>query len=229
MVWLSNIVILELALIKGIMFKRWWQNWKGRRNERQRLTALDAVLGVPVELRDLDRVYPIIMPNEILDLDWVGPCVPIDETPFALAWAEVRDGNAWTYVSFVMADWWNGQGVDWQRTAFQNLRDASKPGANGEKFDGEGRSFMKAMLQDDAFGPSRLLIPDLFQQELGERYRVAIPERTCAIAYRAGLKEHDASDVEGIIEGCFAHGTEPMSPKRFDASTFWKPAIAAGW
>ncbi|NKJ44755.1 hypothetical protein [Novosphingobium sp. SG720] len=211
------------------MLKRWWQDRKERRNERQRLALLEAALEVPVELRDLDHVYPIILPGEILDLDWVGPCIPINETPFALAWAEVRDGNAWTYVSFAMADWWNGKGLDWQRMAFQNLRNASELGANGEKLDCEGRPFMKVMLQADAFGPSRLLIPGLFQHELGAAYQVAIPERTCAVAHRSELTVSEASDVEGVIKGCFAHGTEPMSPERFHASTFWKPAIFGGW
>ena len=32
----------------------------------------------------------------------------------------------------------------------------------------------------------------------------------------AGCAAHAFRDVNGMIDGCFAHGTEPMSPERFD-------------
>lgn len=211
------------------MFKHLWQEWTTRRNERQRLKRLDAALAIPDAQRDLALVVPIILPDVILDTGWVGPALRVEGTPFAVAWAETRPGHVWAYVTHAMAEGWSKAGMDWQQVAFQNLRRASMPGANGEKLDGEGRPFLKVMLQADAFGPSRLLIPDLFVPELGEGYDVALPEQTCAVAWRAGLEGRDAGDVEAMIEGCFRNGTEPMSPNRFAASLFWALALSSGW
>jgi hypothetical protein len=77
-------------------------------------------------------------------------------------------------------------------------------------------------------GPSRLLIPHLFDDELGADYMVALPERTCAVAYRTDLNGPQLSDVNGVIDGCFEHGTEPVSPTRYRASDFWEPAARYG-
>lgn len=85
------------------------------------------------------------------------------------------------------------------------------------------------MLQSDALGPSRLLIPHLFESELGSDYLVAIPERTCAIAYRRQLGPEQADTVDQMIDGCFQHGTEPVAPDRFEASTFWNMALVHHW
>ena len=77
------------------------------------------------------------------------------------------------------------------------------------------------MLHDDGSGPSRLLLPHLFDEALGPDYRVAIPERTCAVAWRRVLTEEEQADVDAMVDGCFEQGTEPMSRERFPASAFW--------
>lgn len=82
-------------------------------------------------------------------------------------------------------------------------------------------------MHDDAVGPSRLLLPHLFDDVLGTDYEVAIPEQTCAIAYRKKLTPAQAADVRGMIDG-YAHGTEPMRPDRFDAAQFWNLAEITG-
>lgn len=93
--------------------------------------------------------------------------------------------------------------------------------ASGEKVDDDGFPFLKVMLHEDAVGPSRLLLPHLFDEILGVDYEVAIPEQTCAIAYRKKLTPSEAAVVNGVISGCYEHGTEPMSPERFEARRFW--------
>jgi hypothetical protein len=98
----------------------------------------------------------------------------------------------------------------------------------GGKADEDGHPFVRVMLQDDAMGPSRLLVPHLFDDELGADYMVALPEQTCAVAYRANVTGQQLSDVNGMIDGCFEHGTEPVSPTRFQASEFWEPAALYG-
>lgn len=180
--------------------------------------------------RDVTRLVPIILPPELLAGGWPGPIVPIGQLPFAMAWAVRGDMNSFVYVSHEQAAFWQEAGLDWRKLAFENLRDMSteKP-AWGEKLDDDGRPFFQVLLHDDAIGPSRLLVPHLFDDVFGPDYLVAIPERTCAVVYRTDLTPEQSADVEGMISGCYEHGTEPMSPERFKPQDFWCLAEANGF
>lgn len=201
-------------------------DWFGRKaGSRTALEVLEAGLGVEPAERDLSRVVPIILPLELLDAAWPGPIVQIGELPFCAAWATCGEMNSFFYVTEREAQFWDDAGIDWRATALENLSrmSASRP-ASGEKLDDDGVPFVKVMLHDDAAGPSRLLLPHLFDDALGADYEVAIPEQTCAIAYRKDLSPSQAADVNRMISGCYEHGTEPMSPERFQARRFWQLA-----
>jgi len=90
-----------------------------------------------------------------------------------------------------------------------------------EKQDEYGKPFVRALIREDAIGPSRLLIPNLFEEEFGSGYFVAIPEQTCAIVYRGELTEEQGVTVDDWINGCYKVGREPMSPERFRPERFW--------
>lgn len=171
---------------------------------------------------DLSRVMPIVLPLELLEMAWPGPIVRIGTLPFAMAWADCVEGNQFFYVTADQAQAWDDAGADWRAIAFENLlRLTMRQPASGVKEDERGRPFVKVMLHQDALGPSRLLVPHLFEDVLGPDYQVAIPERTCAIAFRRDLTPAQAADITGMIHGCYQHGTEPMRPERFDAHAFW--------
>jgi hypothetical protein len=206
------------------MVMRWFNAFAKERRDRKAVRILNMRIDLPAEAHDPAELMPIVVPLSFADLDWPGPIDPIGELPFALTWALVGKGNSWIYVSHEQSAYWDGCGVDWQAKAFRNLRDASRPGSNGEKCDAHGRPFLMVMLQKDATGPSRLLLPNLFVEDLGADYLVAIPERTCAVAYRRNLSAEEQTDVDAMINGCFQHGTEPVSPERFRASEFWGSA-----
>lgn len=198
-------------------------NWFGQRAKpRAPLDVLEAGLEVEPSGRDLTQLLPIILPLELLNLGWPGPIVRIGELPFCAAWATCGDMNTFFYVTDQEARYWEEEGIDWQAMALSNLSklSASQP-ASGQKLDDDGLPFVKVMLHGDALGPSRLLVPHLFDDVLGTGYEVAIPERTCAIAYRKALAPDQSADVNAMIVGCFEHGTEPMSPERFEAHLFW--------
>jgi hypothetical protein len=187
------------------------------------MEVLEAGLRVEPADRDLSRVVPIILPLELLNASWPGPIVRIGELPFCVAWATCGEMNSFFYVTEREAQFWDDAGIDWRGIAMENLsRMAASRPASGEKLDNDGLPFLKVMLHEDAVGPSRLLLPYLFDEALGANYEVAIPERTCAIAFRKNLSPGQASDVGGMINGCFEHGTEPMSPERFEARLFWE-------
>ncbi|MGK9236928.1 hypothetical protein KXS07_34675 [Inquilinus limosus] len=171
---------------------------------------------------DVAQLVPIVLPLALLHLNWPGPIVQIGQLPFAAAWAVLGENNMMTYVNREQAAYWENAGIDWQARALDNLvrMTGSRP-ASHQKADESGKPFMQVMLHEDGIGPSRLLLPHLFDDMLGPGYLVAIPERTCAIAYRADLTLEQKADVDSAIEGCFMHGTEPMSAARFDARLFW--------
>lgn len=165
---------------------------------------------------------PVVLPVELLDMAWPGPIVRIGALPFAMAWADCAQGNRFFYITREEAQAWEEAGIDWRGIAFDNLSRLTRlQPASGEKCDEHGRAFVKVMLHQDALGPSRLLLPHLFDEVLGPDYQVAIPERTCAIAFRRDLTRAQAADITNMIEGCHQHGTEPMNLDRFDAGAFW--------
>lgn len=198
-----------------------WLSRKAR--ARAPVDMLLAGLAVEPADRDLTRIVPVILPLEMLDVSWPGPIERIGELPFCVAWATCGEMNSFYYVTEREAQYWDKKGLDWQAMALANLANmtADRP-ATGQKLDEEGLPFVKVLLHDDTLGPSRLLIPHLFDDILGADYEVAIPERTCAIAYRQRLSSSEASDVSNMINGCFERGTEPMSPERFDARLLWR-------
>jgi len=205
------------------MLPRFLQCFGLKARSRTTIDVLEAGLGVEPADRDLARVVPIILPRELLNAAWPGPIVQIGELPFCVAWATRGEMNSFFYVTEREAQFWEDSGIDWRATAFENLIkiSANRP-ASGEKLDNDGAPFLKVMLHDDAIGPSRLLLPHLFDDVLGADYAVAIPERTCAIAFRRDLSPSQEADVNGIISGCYENGTEPMSPERFEARSFWQ-------
>lgn len=198
-------------------------SWFGRKAKlRTPLEVLEAGRGVEPADRDLTRLVPIILPLELLTPAWPGPIARIGQLPFCVAWATCGEMNCIFYVTEREAQFWEEKGIDWQATALANLSklSANRP-ASGEKLDDDGVPFVKVMLHEDALGPSRLLLPHLFDDDLGADYEVAIPERTCAVAYRKSLSSSQVADVNSMINRCYEHGTEPMSPDRFDACLFW--------
>ncbi|MDQ4087297.1 MAG: hypothetical protein M3177_04700 [Pseudomonadota bacterium] len=190
------------------------------------MDALEEEMARPPEERDPATVFPIILPRECARDDWPGPIVPLGTLPFAVAWAMVPTQNRFIYLTDELAAYWQSLGIAWQEEAMRNLARISQGRWWGDKCDEAGKPFVLALLTQDAMGPSRLLLPALFEDVLGLDYRVAIPERTCAIAYRADLSASQRADVDAMIEGCFEHGTEPMTNERFRAADFW---VAPGW
>lgn len=180
--------------------------------------------------RDISRLAPVILASTVNEVGWPGPLVGLGDLPFSVVFAVCGPMNTFVYVTHEQAGYWEDAGIDWRRRAFENLaRITGTRPASGEKRDLAGRPLVQVMLHDDAIGPSRLLLPDLFRDVFGGDYAVALPEQTCAIAYRLNLSVEEAADVDRMIEGCFVGGTEPMSRDRFQPSAFWGPAQACGF
>jgi hypothetical protein len=204
------------------MFKRLFSAITKKPVTLQATDVLAAQLAIPLEDRDVSKLVPIVLPVELLAGGWPGPIVQIGQLPFAVAWAVVGEMNSFVYVNHAQATFWDDAGISWRKLAFENLCRMSEGNpATGEKLDDSGNPFVQVLLHNDAFGPSRLLIPNLFDGVFGPEYRVSVPEQTCAIIYRTKLTEAEAAEVDAMISGCFQKGTEPMSSERFRPNDFW--------
>lgn len=197
------------------------EKWTATAMSEDIRTLYEIALARQPHEHDISSIVPIIRPYDWLDGGYSGPIVQLTDLPFSLAWAVWSAPHISIYVTYEMAQYWEETGVDWPEEAMKNLRRiAQSKRMSGARKDENGKTTIVAMLTDDAIGPSRLLIPDLFADIFGEDYMVAIPEQTCAIAYPKDLPESEMAAVDGMIEGCYRKGTTPLSPERFEASRF---------
>jgi hypothetical protein len=170
---------------------------------------------------DRASIVPIIRPYDWLERGYPGPIVPLADLPFSLAWAVWSPPHIFIYVTYEMAQYWEGIGFDWANESLKNIARMSRSQRHsGVRKDESGRISMVGLLTPDSIGPSRLLVPDLFADIFGEDYMVAIPEETCAIAYPRDLEDSEMLAVDELIEGCYRQGTTPLSPERFAARRF---------
>ncbi len=167
----------------------------------------------------LANLFPLIMPPSWVSHQWGGPVAPIANGALHMTWAVHTAENRQFYVTDEQAAEWESDGIDWRAISLDNAAglDAGEKG----KWDESGHAFIRVLLNDDGLGPARLFIPHLFDDELGYDYFVAVPEMTCAVAFRKTLTVKQESDVAGFISGCFAVGTTPISDRRFSAKDFW--------
>lgn len=171
---------------------------------------------------DLAKIFPQIMPLDAVTSGWVGPIGRLGDLPLGVSWAIADPHNYFRYVNWEMSQHWDGEGINWRDRAMENLTElARRSPYAGSKKGADGRPFLLSLLNDDGMGPSRLLVPGLFQDLFGEDYTVAIPERTCGVVYRNGLEGEDATTANTAVEMCFKVGTEPMSNERFNPKRFW--------
>ncbi len=191
--------------------------------------ALDPVTGKPdlgpgsaAKPDAIERLWPLIAPFGMLSApSWIGPLEPLP-LPRALTWAVREPGDCITYLTHEGAALFEARGIDWKARALENLRRGSEAlPYSGYKLGPDGRPFMVSLLHPDGFGPSRLLLPGLFEKVFPEGYLVAVPERTCAVLYRRDLAPDEQAVIERIIDGCFREGTDPITPERFAPEVFW--------
>jgi hypothetical protein len=190
--------------------------------DEERKAALAAAVARKPAEHDINAIVPIFLPFKTLEEGWLGPIFQLGDLPFALGWTILTELRTQVYVSFEIAGYWDGIGLDWQDQAMRNLeRIAEAERYSGHRNDENGKRVIEVMLNKDAIGPSRLLLPHLFDEIFGEHYLVAIPEQTCGVAYRKGLAGNYKADAEGFVQACFEKGTVPMSPEHFDPRLFW--------
>jgi hypothetical protein len=175
-----------------------------------------------VKTHALHELYPVLVPKAFAAAgSWIGPLEALNVDGLDLSWGVQSPPNWLDYLNHAMAAAWEGQGVDWRTAATANLaRLAATRPWSGELRDDDGRMILVVFLHDDGLGPSRLLVPGLLDEVFPDGYAVAIPELTCAVAVGRVSGQEDPR-AELMIQGCFEHGTHPVSPRRYAPEVFW--------
>jgi hypothetical protein len=182
--------------------------------ERQ-LQQLHESLNLPVEALPLDRLFPVLCPAAFFERgDWPGPFDRLVTPELALTWAFDQPQETMLYLSHEHASYLNAQGVDYRIQAIANLRANSNPAwSHQKKVDGDLQ--WVALMHDDGFGPSRVLLSGTLGEAFPRGYLVAIPERSCGLVFPAALSGAALDEVRDIITGCFTEGTRPLTPTIF--------------
>ncbi len=190
--------------------------------ESLQLETLRDGLKRPPADHDIAKLYPQIIPLSLLRPDWPGPIEQLGDLPFSVSWAVADPQNYFRYASWDMTRHWESMDINWRDVAMENLTKLSRdyPYA-GTKEGADGQPYLLSLLNHDSMGPSRLLVPNLFEELFGDDYTVAIPERTCGVVHRNDLQGEEAFVANTLIDECFKVGTEPMSDERFNPKRFW--------
>jgi hypothetical protein len=182
-------------------------------------------LALPARDFPIEDLFPIIVPSSFFALDnWPGPFQKLRTADLGLTWAFLQPSQTMVYFSHEHAKHFQSLGIDWATKAVENL--VAHTGARTwthVKQNGNCLIFV-AMMHEDGFGPSRLLLADALSRAFPQGYRVAIPERSCGIAFANNLAGDELQSILRVDESCHRDGTRPMSAAHFSPSDL-APAV----
>jgi hypothetical protein len=166
----------------------------------------------PAEL-DTRELLPVLLPASFFTGKWCGPFTRLRAAEIGLTWAVLMPGGSLRYVDRAIESHWEDQGLDWKALAMANLSryTENQPGPRMLRRV-NGQVFAVAFLYEDGLGPSRLLFRGTLAKFFPKGCRVAIPERSCGFAFGTDLTPEERSQVEGVINHCYEHGTRPFAP-----------------
>ena len=76
-------------------------------------------------------------------------------------------------------------------------------------------------MQDDALGPSRLLLGDYFSRLFPQGYKVALPEMSCGFVIAKDITEEEGEKFAKIVDNCHHNGTRPLVPEIHEATDIY--------
>ena len=174
-------------------------------------------LDLPPDRVDLSQVMPIFVPSSFFALgNWPGPFTRLRAPELGLTWTVLLPNQSMRYVDFGMVHHWEAQKLDWKELAMRNLNRETneRPGVR-EMRRPTGRVSALAFLFEDGLGPSRLLFRQGLEVRFPEGYRVAMPERSCGLAFAQDLQGEEMAPIQRVIDHCYRNGTRPLFPTIF--------------
>ena len=167
--------------------------------------------------RDLGRVVPVFIPASFVETcGWPGPYEALPARGIALAWA-APVGDTAAYVLEATQHEWESKGIDWRARALENLRQLSMDCLSaGALFRENGETWLISLVDSDGLGPSRLLLTEKMERIFPDGYRVALPERTRAFAFRSDLDGEERDIVESLIEKAYRSSERALVTSIFE-------------
>lgn len=170
----------------------------------------------PDEVR-MNDLFPVFVPDAFFQFgNWPGPYERLRIQGLDLTWAIERPAQTMLYVTPQLEQHWNSKGLDWRGIALANVRQKSERRPWTHEFHREaGGLYAVAMMHEDGYGPSRLLLRELFEGLFPGGYRIALPEMSVGYAMSAALPPDEEAKMQDLVQQNFVTGTRPLVPGIF--------------
>jgi hypothetical protein len=167
---------------------------------------------IPPDRIPTNQLLPIFVPADFFKFDnWPGPYHLCKAQGLGQTWIILQPQETMLYLSREMQEYWESQGLDWVHVARDNLIGLSEENEYTHEFRrDDGQLFAVALMQDDALGPSRLLLGDYFDRIFPQGYNVALPEMSCGLVIAKDLTMEERERIVRIIDDCYHNGTRPL-------------------
>jgi len=161
---------------------------------------------------DIENVVPIIVPRNYFEQgNWPGPYMNLRSEFLALTWTILFPDDVMVYVNQDHVAKWEHEKINWKEKALQNLlRISHNQLWTDEKRDSNGQLLWMVMMHSDGLGSSRLLLNKEIRKVIGEKYRVGLPDRSCAFVIPEYIEIDNLIEVTSMVQNIFEKATIPM-------------------
>lgn len=189
-------------------------------NFRNIINKVRQAIGKKPNPTDIENVVPIIVPRTYFGQgNWPGPYDYLQSEFLGLTWTILHPGGIMVYVNHEDVLVWDSEHINWREMASHNLIRISKNKLwTNEKKDANGRLLWAVMMHKDGLGSSRLLLQKEISEAIGEKYRVGLPDRSCAIVIPESAGRENMMEVKQIVQRMFENAAAPMLCNLFDPS-----------
>jgi hypothetical protein len=193
---------------------------KKHMNFRNIINKVRQTIGKETKPTDIENVVPIIVPRTYFRQgNWPGPYDYLQSEFLGLTWTILLPGEVMVYVNHENVSEWDRKHIDWREMANHNLIKISKNQLwTNEKKDANGQLLWAAMIHKDGLGSSRLLLQKEIVEAIGGKYRVGLPDRSCAIVVPESAGRENMMEVTEMVQRMFENATTPMLGNLFDPS-----------
>ena len=189
------------------------------KSEKQ-LDQLAESIETPPSALPTDQLLPIFVPADFFEFDnWPGPYHLCKALGLGQTWVILQPEETMLYLSRAIQEYWESQGFEWVQLAKDNLARLSEENQYTHEFRrDDGQLYAVALMQDDALGPSRLLLGDYFNWLFPQGYDVALPEMSCGFVIAKDITKKEREKIAKLVDDCYHNGTRPLIPGIHEAT-----------
>jgi hypothetical protein len=160
------------------------------------------------------NVLPIVVPRSYFEPgNWPGPYRLLRHPQLGIAWVILGPRQTMLYVNHEQADLWQEKGINWREDAKKNLIERSRTQLwTHELQRAEAQYTFISFMHEDGLGPSRVLLREDLERNFGKNYKVAIPDRSCALVFPLTVGSVGDQSIESFVADMHSRATTPMLP-----------------